>query len=229
MSGEVVQAAPPPFSIHYTLFPVVKSSPRAADGRGNPAAPAGTERSAGRGWSGPGAGTGDTGSRGQRLLPPHPSSFSSSSPSPPHLPGSPLPAPRTAQIRSPGHSERPQPEFRVTERGHVELSPGLGGGGGSHPSRTRAQPPGQRGGTRGGCPREIFPTRDFPTRVAPWARGVPSGTPHHPTAQTPLPTPPLSLFSHRRYFILRCHFCFFYLALLLSLQSDRNAGWARGL
>lgn len=162
MSGEVVQAAPPPFSIHYTLFPVVKSSPRAADGRGNPAAPAGTERSAGRGWSGPGAGTGDTGSRGQRLLPPHPSSFSSSSPSPPHLPGSPLPAPRTAQIRSPGHSERPQPEFRVTERGHVELSPGLGGGGGSHPSRTRAQPPGQRGGTRGGCPREISPTRDFP-------------------------------------------------------------------
>lgn len=194
MSGEVVQAAPPPFSIHYTLFPVVKSSPRAADGRGNPAAPAGTERSAGRGWSGPGAGTGDTGSRGQRLLPPHPSSFSSSSPSPPHLPGSPLPAPRTAQIRSPGHSERPQPEFRVTERGHVELSPGLGGGGGSHPSRTRAQPPGQRGGTRGAAharfpPREISPRGSLRGHA-----GFPAGPLTIPPPKRPSPLPPF-LFS----------------------------------
>lgn len=204
-----MQAAPPPFSIHYTLFPVVKSSPRAADGRGNPAAPAGTERSAGRGWSGPGAGTGDTGSRGQRLLPPHPSSFSSSSPSPPHLPGSPLPAPRTAQIRSPGHSERPQPEFRVTERGHVELSPGLGGVGWVIPAGPVHSPQGS-GGAPGG-----LPTRDFPHARFPHAgrsvgtRGSqrdPSPS-HRPNA--PPHSPPFSfLFSHRRYFILRCHFFF---------------------
>lgn len=227
MSGEVVQAAPPPFSIHYTLFPVVKSSPRAADGRGNPAAPAGTERSAGRGWSGPGAGTGDTGSRGQRLLPPHPSSFSSSSPSPPHLPGSPLPAPRTAQIRSQEHSERPQPEFRVTERGHVELSPGLGGGVG-HPSRTRAQPPGQRGGTRGAAharfpPREISPRGSLRGHA-----GFPAGPLTIPPPKRPSPLP-LFLFSLLASSLFHPQMSLFYLALLLSLQSDRNAGWARGL
>lgn len=194
MSGEVVQAAPPPFSIHYTLFPVVKSSPRAADGRGNPAAPAGTERSAGRGWSGPGAGTGDTGSRGQRLLPPHPSSFSSSSPSPPHLPGSPLPAPRTAQIRSPGHSERPQPEFRVTERGHVELSPGLGGVGWVIPAGPVHSPQGS-GGAPGGLPTRDFPHARFPPRGSLRGHaGFPAGPLTIPPPKRPSPLP-LFLFS----------------------------------
>lgn len=117
MSGEVVQAAPPPFSIHYTLFPVVKSSPRAGDGRGNPAAPDGTERSDGKGmeltWSR------DGGYGEPRAAPP--SSPPLLLPLPVPSPSA-LPAPRTAQIRSPGHPERPQPEFRVAACGHVEFS-----------------------------------------------------------------------------------------------------------